>query len=226
MTSNARASNRILGSLRSADGKGIVRMEDRYDTDIDDLWAALTDPKRLARWIGDVEGDLRPGGEYRTHFFASGAKSMGRVEVCEPPQRLLLRTKHVDQPFELVIEATLTADGEQTILVVEERGMPLDLLTVTGRGSKSTSNISPTTLPGSSPARSTRATSRRAGASSSRPTKPWRRTSEIRSERTGAAGRLRELLRQQPSWGRATQGRLPWRRRVSGCARRVSSLRV
>ena len=28
MTSNARAGTRILGSLRSADGKGIVRMED------------------------------------------------------------------------------------------------------------------------------------------------------------------------------------------------------
>ena len=134
MTSNAREGNRILGSLRSADGKGIVRMEDRYDTDIDDLWAALTDPRRLARWIGEVEGDLRPGGEYRTHFFASGAKSAGRVEVCEPPKRLLLRTKHVDQPFELVIEAALTADGDQTLLVIEERGMPLDLFHAYGAG--------------------------------------------------------------------------------------------
>ena len=35
MTSNATwdAGNRILGSLRSADGKGVVRMEDRFDTD-------------------------------------------------------------------------------------------------------------------------------------------------------------------------------------------------
>ena len=51
MTSNARAGDRILGSLRSADDKGIVRMEDRLDTDIDDLWSALTDPGRLARWM-------------------------------------------------------------------------------------------------------------------------------------------------------------------------------
>jgi len=36
MTSNARPGNRILGSLRSADGKGVVRIEDRFDTDIDD----------------------------------------------------------------------------------------------------------------------------------------------------------------------------------------------
>ena len=31
MTSNAGAGNRILGSLRSAHGTGVVRIEDRYD---------------------------------------------------------------------------------------------------------------------------------------------------------------------------------------------------
>jgi uncharacterized protein YndB with AHSA1/START domain len=134
MTTNARDNGRILGSLRSSDGKGIVRMEDRYDTDIDDLWSALTEPERLARWIGEVEGDLRLGGEIRTHFFASGSKSTGRVEACEPPQRLLLRTKHVDKPYELVIEATLIAEDGQTVLVVEERGMPLNLLHGYGAG--------------------------------------------------------------------------------------------
>ena len=56
MTSNARAGTRIPGSLDVADGRGIVRMQDRYDTDIDDLWTALTDPYRLARWIAEVHG--------------------------------------------------------------------------------------------------------------------------------------------------------------------------
>ncbi len=134
MSSNAPTGDRILGSLRSADGQGIVRMEDRFETDIDDLWSALTGPGRLARWIGEVEGDLRLGGEFRTHFFASGSQSTGHVEACEPPQRLLLRTKHVDKPWALAIEATLTADGDQTILIVEERGMPLDLLHGYGAG--------------------------------------------------------------------------------------------
>jgi uncharacterized protein YndB with AHSA1/START domain len=133
MTGNARGSDRILGSLRSADGKGVVRMEDRFDTDIDDLWSALTDPRRLARWIGEVEGDLRLGGEYRFRFFASGSGGTGRVEACEPPRRLLL-TMALGQPDEDVIEATLTADGGQTILVWEERGMPLDLLAAYGAG--------------------------------------------------------------------------------------------
>jgi uncharacterized protein YndB with AHSA1/START domain len=134
MTSNARGSNRIVGSLRSADGKGIVRLEDRYDTDIDDLWSALTDPRRLARWMGEVEGDLRLGGEFRARFFASGWEGTGRVEACEPPRRLLLLTKQPGQLDEHVIEATLTADGDQTILVWEERGMPLDQLAAYGAG--------------------------------------------------------------------------------------------
>jgi uncharacterized protein YndB with AHSA1/START domain len=133
MTSNARGSRRILGSLRSADGKGVVRMQDRFDTDIDDLWSALTDPRRLARWLGEVEGDLRLGGEFRFHFFASGSQGTGRVDACEPPRRLLL-TMALGQPDEDVIEATLTADGTQALLVWEERGMPLDLLAAYGAG--------------------------------------------------------------------------------------------
>jgi uncharacterized protein YndB with AHSA1/START domain len=136
MVSNAHRGDRILGSVRSADGKGVVRMEDRYATHIDDLWSALTDPRRLVRWLGEIEGDLRLGGEFRAHFFSSGWEGTGRVEACEPPYRLLLLTKDPDQPYELVIEATLTADGDQTILVIEERGMPLDLLAAYGAGNQ------------------------------------------------------------------------------------------
>jgi uncharacterized protein YndB with AHSA1/START domain len=134
MTSNAPGGGRILGSLRSADGKGVVRMEDRFDTDIDDLWSALTDPRRLARWLGEVEGDLRLGGEFRARFFASGWEGTGRVDACEPPQQLLVLTKHVRQPDEHPIEVTLTADGDQTVLIVEERGMPLEQLAAYGAG--------------------------------------------------------------------------------------------
>ena len=58
-------------------------MEDRYDTDIDDLWSALTDPRRLARWVADVEGDLRLGGEFRAsiHQRLGGTGSGGRVRA-------------------------------------------------------------------------------------------------------------------------------------------------
>ena len=124
--------SRIIGSLGTTDGMGIVRMEDRVDTDVDDLWSALTDPRRLAHWIGEVEGDLRAGGAFRARFVTTGWEGTGRVESCEPPQRLLVRTKGDDEPDEQVIEATLAADGRHTVLVLEERGMPLDELAAYG----------------------------------------------------------------------------------------------
>jgi uncharacterized protein YndB with AHSA1/START domain len=134
MTSNDRGGGHILGSLRSADGKGVVRIEDRFDTDIDDLWSAITDPDRLARWYGEVEGDLRLGGEYRAHVFASGWEGTGRIEACEPPRRLLVVSKEPDAPSEDVTEVTLTPDGDQTALVFEHRGVPPDLLYAYGAG--------------------------------------------------------------------------------------------
>jgi len=59
VTKNEPDGTRILGSLRSVDARGVVRREDRFDTDIDDLWSAITDPGRLAQWHAKVEGDLR-----------------------------------------------------------------------------------------------------------------------------------------------------------------------
>ena len=135
MTTNAPDGIRILGSLRSEDGLGIVRLEDRFDTDVDDLWSALTDPDRLARWLGEIDGDLRPGGEFRAHYFASGWEGTGRVEACEPPQRLLVSTRSGDEPDGRV-EATLTADGGQTVLVIEARGVPLDNIAAYGAGNQ------------------------------------------------------------------------------------------
>jgi uncharacterized protein YndB with AHSA1/START domain len=135
MTSTEGAGNRILGALRSRDGTGVVTVQDRFDTDIDDLWSAITDPDRLARWLGEVEGDLRVGGEFRAHFsLASGWEGTGRVEACEPPRRLLVRTVDDVHSSEQFIEATLTADGDQTIFVWEERGVPARLLAPYGAG--------------------------------------------------------------------------------------------
>ena len=143
MTSNAPAGSRILGSLRAADGVGVVRIEDRFNTDIDDMWSALTDPSRLARWHGQVEGDLRPGGEFRLTIESEGWDGTGRVQACEPPRRLLVTTRETDEswrkgqgvpPFDETLEATLTADGDQTILVIEVQGMPLDKIALYGAG--------------------------------------------------------------------------------------------
>jgi uncharacterized protein YndB with AHSA1/START domain len=142
MTRNSRSSTRILGSLRSEGGKGVVRVEDRYDTNIDDLWSALTQPSRLARWFGQVEGDLRLGGQFHLDLGPDGERH-GRVEACEPPKRLQVTMRESDEsyrkgrgvpPFDAAVEAILTADGDETILVLEVRGMPLDRIAYYGAG--------------------------------------------------------------------------------------------
>jgi uncharacterized protein YndB with AHSA1/START domain len=126
--------NRIVGTLRTVNGKGVVRMEDRFDTGIDDLWSALTDPTRLARWLGEFDGDLRLGGEFKARFFASEWEGAGKVEVCDPPRRLVVSTTDAGSTDEHIIEATLSADGDRTVLILEERGMPVNLLAAYGAG--------------------------------------------------------------------------------------------
>jgi uncharacterized protein YndB with AHSA1/START domain len=127
----------VLGSLHAVDGEGVVRMEDRLDTGIDDLWEALTDPDRLARWFGEVEGELAQGGEFRVRIALAGERT-GQVEACEPPQRVVLTMRDPDpqpgQPEQTVIEAHLIVEGTQTRLVWEERGLPVNLLPAYGAG--------------------------------------------------------------------------------------------
>ena len=131
------ADTSVLGSLHSVDGEGVVRMEDRFDTGIDDLWGALTDPDRLARWYGEVEGELSQGGEFTVRIALAGERA-GRVEACEPPQHLLLEMRDPEarpgQPERTVIEALLISGGSQTRLVWETRGLPVDLLPAYGAG--------------------------------------------------------------------------------------------
>jgi hypothetical protein len=56
------------------------------------------------------------------------------VEGCEPPRRFLVVAKAADEPNEDSTEVTLTGDGSQTMLVVEQRGLPIDLLWAYGAG--------------------------------------------------------------------------------------------
>lgn len=124
---------RILGSLRQlSETSGVVRVEDVYETDIVDLWSALTDPDRLRRWIATVEGDLRLGGRIHARF-TSGWEGPGRIDVCDAPQRLLV-TMEPDTAEETVIEAELTAVGVKSRLVVEERGISLREIAAHGAG--------------------------------------------------------------------------------------------
>jgi uncharacterized protein YndB with AHSA1/START domain len=115
----------IEGTMQSAQGRGVVRLQSRYDSDIEDLWAALTTPQRIARWYGKVEGDLRLGGHFTAFVHGSQWEGRGHIDECDPPRRLRVTTSEEGGPEEAVT-AELAADGSQTLLTIEVRGIPLD----------------------------------------------------------------------------------------------------
>lgn len=124
----------IIGTMRALDeARGAVRVEDVYDTDIQDLWEACTTPERLARWLARVTGDAREGGTVQVVFTSTWSGSV-RIEACDAPQHLLLTTTEVGSDAESQVEAWLTAEGTRTRLVVEERGLPVDSLHFYGAG--------------------------------------------------------------------------------------------
>jgi uncharacterized protein YndB with AHSA1/START domain len=102
---------------------GAVRVEDLYDTDIDDLWQACTTPERLARWIARVDGEMWIGGMIHA-VFTSSWTGLARIEACDAPHHLLVTTEP-GTPDEGQIEAWLAEEGSRTRLVVEERGLPM-----------------------------------------------------------------------------------------------------
>ena len=133
--SDDQADLQILGTLRSSGGVGVVRLEDKIDTDIDDVWSALTEPDRLAHWFSDVDGEISLGHQYHERVFTSGWLGTVRVEEFEPPS--ILRQKKTPDGLDTVsinVKFTLAVDGSQTHLVLEAQGMPLELLYAYGVG--------------------------------------------------------------------------------------------
>lgn len=121
------------GTMRKLDGtRGAVRVEQVYDTDIDDLWEACTTPERLARWLAQVSGDLRPGGTVEMTFTSTWT-GPAVVEACDPPHHLLLTTEPGTED-EGEIEAWLSEEDGRARLVIEERGLPIEHLPFHGAG--------------------------------------------------------------------------------------------
>jgi uncharacterized protein YndB with AHSA1/START domain len=76
-----------------------------YDTGVEDLWDACTNPERIARWFLPVSGEFKVGGRYSLEGNASGT-----IERCEPP-RSVFATWEFNNMVSW-IELTLTSEGE------------------------------------------------------------------------------------------------------------------
>jgi uncharacterized protein YndB with AHSA1/START domain len=96
----------------------VVELTRMYPAAPEDVWDAITDPARIARWFLPVTGDLRLGGTYQLEGNAGG-----EIRACDPPSRLLV-TWVVGEPEgpddASLVEVTLDAspDGDGTRLTL------------------------------------------------------------------------------------------------------------
>jgi uncharacterized protein YndB with AHSA1/START domain len=75
----------VTREVRDGPAMRVVVASRSYETDVDDLWDALTNPERLPRWFAPVSGDFKLGGKYAITGNASGT-----ITRCEPPKHLAL----------------------------------------------------------------------------------------------------------------------------------------
>ncbi|MGY1601321.1 SRPBCC family protein [Geodermatophilus sp. SYSU D00815] len=87
---------------------------------IEDIWSALTENDRLARWIGTYEGERGAGGTGTFMMLHEGdepAASPTTIVECDPPRRLVLEWT---QPEHWRVELDLSTQGGRTVLLFSQ----------------------------------------------------------------------------------------------------------
>ena len=113
------AVHRAVGRADTPAGEArTVLLRRTYESSIEDVWDAVTNPERLPRWVLPVSGDLRLGGHYQVEGNAGG-----EIIGCKPP-RLLRVTWVFGEPAEggfSEVEVRLApaddADGAKAIVL-------------------------------------------------------------------------------------------------------------
>jgi uncharacterized protein YndB with AHSA1/START domain len=104
------------GTIELRDGQHVLVQTREFKAPIEDVWAAVTEPERLARWIGSWTGDPESGSVLFRMLF-EGEEHAGEtmeIRVCEPPQRLHLTSHAGDDVWLLELDLT-HADGVTTL---------------------------------------------------------------------------------------------------------------
>ena len=106
-----------------------LRFERHYPRQVETVWAALTDPERLADWsMGPAEIEPHEGG--RIVLMGGRMPAMtGRILTWQPP-RLLEYSWTIGQgdPTDCYVRWELTPAGDGTDLVLEHRNMGIPVM--------------------------------------------------------------------------------------------------
>ena len=121
MCEHASAEDRRGTVTPEADGRQRLEFRRSWPDPIDDVWSALTEPERLARWIGRYEGERAPGGTgtfFMTHEEGEHTGSPATIVECAPPRRLVVDTTGPGEIWRL--ELDLAEEGGRTVLVFRQ----------------------------------------------------------------------------------------------------------
>ncbi|MGW0824836.1 SRPBCC family protein [Streptomyces sp. NPDC002845] len=83
----------------------VVTVSRTYDSTVEDVWDACTNPERIPRWFLPVSGDLSLGGRYQLEGNAGGT-----IERCDPPKGFFATWEYGGEVS--WIEVRLNPDGE------------------------------------------------------------------------------------------------------------------
>ena len=122
MTSDARAAT---GTLHS-----VVR-EVRIAAPPEIVWSFLVEEDKVTRWEAVAANlDPRPGGEMRLDMHGDRDIALGEYRVVEPYERLSFTWGWEGNdglpPGTTLVEITLTADGEDTVVRLEHSELPTE----------------------------------------------------------------------------------------------------
>jgi uncharacterized protein YndB with AHSA1/START domain len=108
------------GVLRATPDGHVVRFERDYPTDATDLWRAVTEPDRIARWLAPISGDRREGGRVQVHF-DDGASDFD-VVTCRAPHELVVHWRQGEgRPTTVTARITPLDDVRARLVLEHER---------------------------------------------------------------------------------------------------------
>jgi uncharacterized protein YndB with AHSA1/START domain len=103
---------------RLDDGRQRLEFRRSWPDPIDDVWAALTEPDRLARWIGVYEGERGAGGRGTFAMTQEEGEHEGSpttILECDAPRRLVIEWEQ-EGAENWRVALDLTTEGGRTVL--------------------------------------------------------------------------------------------------------------
>jgi uncharacterized protein YndB with AHSA1/START domain len=94
------------GRRETRNGHEVVAFTRGFQAPVEDVWAAVTEPHRLERWIGTWEGDPADGwvGFRMTAESPDASAERMWVDECVPPRRLATHSTTPDGDWHLALD--------------------------------------------------------------------------------------------------------------------------